>query len=344
MPSRTEYVKAAQGADIATVEQLIHDGLMGDESRQVSRFTFAGAPYYHSLGNALAREDGCLLQLREEPDRGGGISAVQITSFSGISLFPLRQQGRNIGVVYEDDHARYCRLNGLLPLVPTVSREKQTRAVFEMLDWILVTNGFSFTDTVRTWFYLDHLLDWYQEFNEVRTCFFREQGVFDRLVPASTGIGAANPWGAALICDLLAVQPKSPDVGIRTVNSPLQDSALKYASSFSRAVEIRMPTHRSLLISGTASIDAAGITLFPGESARQIERTLEVVSALLKAEGMTWHDVTRGIAYFVDMKDVALFKSLCPRFDIPAFPLTLAHADICRQNLTFEIEVDAVSV
>lgn len=342
LPSRTEHVIAAHGMDVSAVEQLVQGSMVADEFRPVSRFIFAGESYYKSLGNAVAREDGCLLQLREMTGSGGGISSIQVTSISGPSLFPLRQQGRNIGVVYEDEDARYCRLSGLLPLVLAASREEQTRAVLEMMEWILLTNGFTFTDTVRTWFYLDHLLDWYREFNEVRTGFFSERGIFDRLVPASTGIGATNPWGAALICDLLAVQPKSQDIVIRAVDSPLQDSALKYASSFSRAVEIRMPSHRTLMISGTASIDGAGNTQYPGESGRQIERTLEVVTALLKAEGMDWNDVTRGIAYFVDMKDIAAFKSLCSRFDMPLFPLALAHADICRHSLTFEIEVDAV--
>lgn len=335
---------AAHGVDVTSLEEFVHDSLTTNESRQISRFTFAKNSLYLSLGKSIAREDGCLLRLREKPGQAGGISSIQTTSLSGTSLFPLRQQGRNIGVIYEDEFARYCRISGLLPLILAASREEQTRAVLEMMEWILATNNFSFTDTVRTWFYLDHLLDWYQEFNEVRTGFFRERGIFEKLVPASTGIGAANPWGAGLICDLLAVQPKSTEVGIRAVDSPLQDSALKYASSFSRAVEINMPSHRTLLISGTASIDEAGKTLHVQAPERQIEKTLEVVAALLKAYGMAWSDVTRGIAYFVDMADCVVFNALCARHDIPPFPLALAHADICRHDLSFELEVDAVKV
>jgi enamine deaminase RidA (YjgF/YER057c/UK114 family) len=342
LPSRTESVLTACGQDAVGLEQWLHDELMVDHTRPVSRFVFAGEPYFQALGKAYQQEDGTLLRHKEEGRQKEAIFSVQATAITGANLFPLRQEGRNVGVVYEDDEARYCRLSGVIPLDLTASREGQTRAVLEMLDWMLKTNGFHFTDTVRTWFYLDHLLDWYKGFNEVRTRFFEERGVFQKLVPASTGIGAANPWGAALMCDLLAVQPKSKEVKIETVISPLQNPALDYASSFSRAVEIQLPSHRSLLISGTASIDLAGRTEYVGEPARQIERTLEVVAALLKSRGMTWADVVRGIAYFADMADHKAFLAIARQVGLPVLPLAVAHADVCRHDLLFELEVDAV--
>jgi enamine deaminase RidA (YjgF/YER057c/UK114 family) len=344
LPTRTETVLTACGQDAVGLEQWLHDELMVDHIRPVSRFVFAGEPYFQALGKAYLKEDGTLLRHKEAGLQEGGISSVQATAITGVELFGLRQDGRNVGVVYEDDDARYCRLSGVIPLDLTASREAQTRAVLEMLDWMLVTNGFQFTDTVRTWFYLDHLLDWYKGFNEVRTRFFEERGVFHKLVPASTGIGAANPWGAALTCDLLAIQPKSANVRIAAVPSPLQNPALDYASSFSRAVEIQLPSCRSLLISGTASIDPAGKTQYEGDTARQIERTLDVVAALLESRGMTWGDVTRGIAYFADITERAAFNAIWQSRGLPVFPLALSHADVCRHDLLFELEVDAVKV
>ncbi|MEI7879281.1 MAG: hypothetical protein WCI95_00270 [bacterium] len=344
LPARTEHVITACGHDGVALEQLLHDEMMAEEAQPVSRLIFGGGRYYEALGEAYLREDGCLLRLKEATCSDGQMCAMQATAISGTSLFPLRQKGRNIGVIYEDECARYCRLTGVIPLVMTASREEQTLAVFEMLDWILTTNGFCFTDTIRTWFYLDHLLDWYKEFNDVRTRFFEVRGVFNKLVPASTGIGAANPWGAALTCDLLAIQPRTADVSIEVASSPLQDSALRYASSFSRAVEVRMPSHRSLLISGTASIDAEGKTQFAGDHTRQIERTLEVVTALLESRNMAWKDVNRGIAYFKDMEDRSIFDAICRTYGIQLFPLALSQADVCRHDLLFELEVDAVKI
>lgn len=122
----------------------------------------------------------------------------------------------------------------------------------------------------------------------------------------------------------------------------MQGSALNYRSSFSRAVEMTFPTHRSLLISGTASIDMNGKSVHMDNCGRQIDRTMQVVKALLESRGMGWNDLFRGIAYFKNMSDRPLFDKYCFDNGIQKFPLAVAHTDICRNDLLFEIEVDAV--
>ena len=58
--------------------------------------------------------------------------------------------------------------------------------------------------------YLNDLLEWYDEFNDVRTQFFTERGTFDKMVPASTGIGAGSAAGEAMVSALLAApNPRS---------------------------------------------------------------------------------------------------------------------------------------
>ncbi|MEI6564251.1 MAG: Rid family hydrolase [bacterium] len=326
-----------------SMDQYVRDKMLGEEACQVGRFVFAGSRHYESYGETSLHAEGSLMLHKGDAGKSDDEVSMQVMAVSGTPIIPIRQKGRNIGVIFEDENARYCRLSGLMPLDISASRETQARAVLEMADFILSTNGFQFTDTVRTWFYLDRLLEWYAGFNEVRTAFFKARAVFEKMVPASTGIGASNPWGAALIGDLLAIQPKSPSVHVRAVPSPLQDSALNYASSFSRAVEIKCPTYSSLLISGTASIDRVGNTVFKDDHAGQIEQTLQVVEALLRSRSMTWGDVVRGIAYFTDMTDHPIFDAACRRHGLPAFPLARARADICRHDLIFELEVDAIS-
>ncbi len=272
----------------------------------------------------------------------GSFYSMQAVALSGIIPMPVRSGGRDIGFIYEDDCARYCRLCGLLPANLTASRGGQARSVFETAAAILAQNGFSFTDTVRTWIYLDHLLEWYDDFNAVRTAFFNETGIFDHIVPASTGIGAGNPFGAAITMDVFAVQPKSPEFTVQTVASPLQNPALDYKSSFSRAVELGSPTHRRLLISGTASIAPDGKTVHPDEPEKQIRFTMNAVKAILDSRGMNWSNLVRGIAYFKDMAYLPIYKRVA--FNIPRFPLAVSHADVCRHDLFFEIEVDAVQI
>jgi enamine deaminase RidA (YjgF/YER057c/UK114 family) len=201
----------------------------------------------------------------------------------------------------------------------------------------------AFSDVLRTWFYNDNILGWYREFNDVRTTFFQEKKVFDGLLPASTGVAGRNALGAALLSGLIAV--KSEDEGLRAfeVPSPLQSAATQYGSSFSRAVELEVPDLRRLYVSGTASIDAQGNTIFLGDCAAQVRQTMEVVQAILQSRDMDWGDVTRSLVYFKRGADAPLFEQYRQENGVPAFPAIVVENDICREDLLFEIEVDAIA-
>ena len=355
---KAEVIKTAHEAEIATLRLpthsehyiTVHSGgdpnfmLRSVAQKQnaiiLSQLVFAGNQLYADFISKGA--EWPVVWLQGDACTEGSLYSTQAVALSGIIPLPVRSGGRDIGFIYEDDCARYCRLGGLLPVDLTASRGGQARSAFETAAAILAQNGFSFTDTVRTWIYLDHLLEWYDDFNAVRTEFFNETGIFDHIVPASTGIGACNPFGAAITMDVFAVQPKSPDFTVQTVASPLQNPALDYKSSFSRAVELGSSTHRNLLISGTASIAPDGKTLHPDEPEKQIRLAMDAVKAILDSRGMSWNDLVRGIAYFKDMAYLPIYKRVA--FNIPRFPLAIAHADVCRHDLFFEIEVDAVQI
>lgn len=306
------------------------------DARLLSEFVFSGTQN--------AQQPGRRVWLQGDACRDGNFYSAQAVALSGINLEPVVVDGQKMGVVYQDQHARICRLTGLVPVDKTRSRTEQAREVFELAKKSLEENGFSFSDTVRTWIYLDHLLEWYDDFNAVRTAFFNENDVFEKMVPASTGIGAANSQGAAMIMDVLAMQPLDDKLTIQSVVSPLQNPALDYKSSFSRAVELAYPTHRSLLISGTASIDPDGKTVHLDDPEKQIRLTMEVVRQILKSRGMSWRDLFRGIAYFKNMDWLPIYRTIAEEMSIPNFPLAVSHADVCRHDLLFEIEVDAVKI
>ena len=127
------------------------------------------------------------------------------------------------------------------------------------------------------------------------------------------------------------------------VPSPLQSSATQYGSSFSRAVELELPDLRRLYISGTASIDEQGKTVFIGDTAGQVRQTMEVVQAILHSREMDWGDVTRSLVYFKRGTDAPLFEKHRQENGVPPFPAITVENDICRDELLFEIEVDAVA-
>ena len=185
------------------------------------------------------------------------------------------------------------------------------------------------------------MLEWYEEFNAARTNFFNSRKVFDGLLPASTGIGARNGEGKALVAGALAIRPRTDRVHIKEIESPLQCSATEYRSSFSRAVEVELRSCRLLIISGTASIAPNGESLFADNVVKQIDRTLDVVEALLQSRGMNWGDTKRGVAYFRDLEAFSAFEACCRKRNIPRLPVLRVQLTICRDDLLFEIELDA---
>jgi enamine deaminase RidA (YjgF/YER057c/UK114 family) len=235
-------------------------------------------------------------------------------------------------------------MGGLLPESALQSPSEQARQIFEQMDLLLQSCGMEFSDVVRTWFYNESILDWYGDFNKVRDVFFHEKHVYAGQVPASTGVGGSNPGGTALTGALLAVKAKNKDVRIFTVPSPLQSSALDYGSSFSRAIEVDMPGQRRLYVSGTASIDAAGAVVHLGDPEAQVGRTMKVVHAILESRDMDWDHVTRAVAYFKHAADAHIFEEYRTQNKIPRFPAVVARNDICRDELLFEIEVDAIEI
>jgi enamine deaminase RidA (YjgF/YER057c/UK114 family) len=308
----------------------------------LSQFVFAGNQHYREFLAQTGNSGQPVVWLQGDACKDGGMYSMQAVAVSGLNPQPVRLAGRDIGFIYEDQYARYCRLRGVLPSSIKGSREEQTLSVYQNIQKILAESGFAFTEIVRTWIYLDRLLEWYGPFNTVRTDFFKTHGTFEQMVPASTGIGAANPFGAAITMDVLAVQPKTDALKIFEVTSPLQNPALDYKSSFSRAVEMDYPTHRNLLISGTASIAPDGKTVYQDDPEKQIRLTMDVIKAILASRGMAWSDLFRGIAYFKDMSYLPIYRRVAAELGIPRFPLAVSHADVCRDDLLFEIEVDAV--
>lgn len=345
-PPLTEHFITALPANGQSVQALLGEvaEILRDAGAQViSQEVFASV----DCGRALRETMENTLGPRRWPltwiDSGDqDFAGTQIWAVSGASVRTLGLRGTVAGSLFEDRYATYCRLGGLTS--PRVGQERstQTRDVLRQMEEILSRGRLQFTDTVRTWFYLDDILSWYGDFNRARDGFFRQAGVFGGLVPASTGIGAANPCGSALVAGLLAARPKNGSMTTRALPSPLQCPALDYGSSFSRAVELNLPDHRRIFVSGTASIAPEGHTIHVGDTRAQIAKTLEVVAAILESRDMQWSDVVRGIAYVRNAADVPLYQRYCAAHGLPPMPAVAMNSVICRDDLLFELEVDAV--
>jgi enamine deaminase RidA (YjgF/YER057c/UK114 family) len=333
-------IPAVKGCRPDELLRRLERGLAGQDGAQVIRESDFGL-VNAGLPKGPGRE-WPVTQVAEVSGNGRLAAGINVYSVAGVELQRLQRNGRTIGAIFEDEYARYCWLADLRPDDISLPRDVQTRKVFEMLTELLADAGMVFTDLVRTWFYLDRILDWYGDFNRVRTGYFKEQNVFGHMVPASTGVGGKNGGGAALVADAFAVKRKDSRMKIQAVPSPLQCPALDYGSSFSRAVEMATPDHRRLIVSGTAGIEPGGETAHVGDLDGQVALTMEVVEAILCSRGMGWADVVRGVAYFKNGGTLSAYDSYCRKKGLPPFPAAFVQGDICRDDLLFEIEVDAI--
>ncbi len=273
---------------------------------------------------------------------GAPLAGVQAFAVSGRPVTRVRLGHRIVGSVYEDGEARHCLLGGLGPTSLALGAPAQVQQMFGNLEWALDQAGFELGDVVRTWFYNEDILAWYGEFNRVRTAHYSRVQFRTGSLPASTGIGARNIDGAALAVAAWAVRPLAGERSFaREIASPLQCPAPAYGSSFSRAMEVESGGLRRLTVSGTASIYPGGATAWVGQIRKQIDLTMEVIVAILQSRGLDYRDVTRATAYYRDAAYRKHFADWCAERGLSAMPVVHTHSVVCRDDLLFELELDA---
>lgn len=273
---------------------------------------------------------------------GAALAGVQAFAVSGRPVTRVRLGKCVVGSVFEDGGARHCLLGGLGPTATGLPRAAQVQQTLGNLEWALEQADFKLRDVVRTWFYNDDILAWYGDFNRVRSAHYAGVGFRTGSLPASTGIGTRSPGRAALVAGAWAMQPLDAKAYAKEIGSPLQCPAPAYGSSFSRAMEVRSGGCRRLFVSGTASIRPDGLTTWVNNPAKQVALTMEVVSAILHSRVMSYCDVTRATAYFRNPMDKGYFDAWCAARELAHWPVVALQADVCRDDLLFEIELDAV--
>lgn len=275
----------------------------------------------------------------KSPDADG----IFIHALSNTNIDRLVHKNKVIASCYKTDSAELCFINGLQPTDFNQSRPQQARDIFQSIQHILKSANMELTDIVRTWFYNDDILGWYDEFNKVRTYFYKKNGVYENRIPASTGVGIFHPQKAAITAHVFALKPLVNNLKIENVTSPLQCSATSYGSTFSRAAKVIFPDYEHVYVSGTASIDDEGETVWLNDLKGQIQKTYQVVEEILKSNGMGYKDVVSGLVYLKYYENIEKFLAIQDELKLLKFPAVVTENIVCRDNLLFEIEVEAIA-
>ena len=71
---------------------------------------------------------------------------------------------------------------------------------------------------------------------------------------------------------------------------------------------------------------------------------MDVVAAILQSRAMGWGNVTRAIAYVKYPEDIPRFDQYRIDHGLESLPIITMTAEVCRDNLLFEMEAHAMSV
>jgi enamine deaminase RidA (YjgF/YER057c/UK114 family) len=209
----------------------------------------------------------------------------------------------------------------------------------------LRANGLEYRHVVRTWIYLARLLEWYGEFNEVRTAHYRPAGLGLKggpAFPASTGIQGFSDTEECLM-DLLALDSEDPDraAALPILRSARQDSSFNYGSAFSRGMTLKLEGQKTVHVSGTASINSAGASVHVGDADMQSLETLLCIAAILEEQGGSLANITSATLFCKDRRAWEAWLRVSRLLRVPHFPKVCVLADVCRSDLLVEMEAVA---
>ena len=333
--------------------QIVHERLLGSNSL----FAEIIKTREEILHDKRIDEDLPFTYLQGQPCWGEGFAGVQIRAVAP------HEPGDRVWTIYDNDipcgrgwsrnGATFLMLHSIHDFQQNPgydkSREQQTSRMFDRAERILREQSGSYRNVIRTWIFLPDILDWYAEFNQVRNAKYQQFGFIQGnstiietekiYLPASTGIQGSNPYNAAVMMDVLAVIPGSgASVKIEPTSGVKQRSPFRYGSAFSRAMSIREPNTNIILVSGTASIDEQGKSVYIGDIRSQILKTIEVVDALIAKEGASLNDICDATVFLKRPEDFEIYQKTAVECGLNGIPAVCVIADVCRDELLFELD------
>jgi enamine deaminase RidA (YjgF/YER057c/UK114 family) len=291
--------------------------------------------------------------IQGHPVWGEGLAGVIIQAVPTGQVRTLLDGDVPCGRAWHSNGAEFLMLQNItgLPDGPgeQESRVLQVRRMLDRADRVLREQGGSYRDVVRTWFYLSDILEWYSEFNKVRNEQYGEFGIMPGpgdgvlLLPASTGIQGDTRSGAAATMDLIAVtgDPATRPM-VKQLTNRGQLDAFRYGAAFSRGALIPGQVTSLFQLSGTAAIDERGKSLFPGDIRSQITCTLDKVEGLLAQIGAGLGQVSAATVFVKLPEYSAIFQEIAVERGLDGFPAVCVVADVCREELLFEIDAEAL--
>jgi enamine deaminase RidA (YjgF/YER057c/UK114 family) len=332
-----------------------------------------------SLFEGFSKPAPCLSIVAQQP-LSDNFCVVEAVYFCSVNS--------NYQIEFSDfSNLRYCLIQSpvdsflFTSSIPSYSLEtlveapiiyNQINLAFESLEKVLLSKGFSLSDVIRQWTYIEDVLrfeifgtglkQFYQIFNDVRSSYF-EKYDFKNGYMAATGIGT---FAGVITTEVLAYRKNSAfGFNVKAVTNPKQINAYNYSDSkllgtpfenfkkkatpkFERGKVLYTDTEKLVFISGTSSVVGED-TVNYDDTFKQTLTTIENIDEVLKSESLltpkldplSLSDIKFLRIYLRNKIDFALVKSYCTNV-FPNANCLCVLANICRHDLNIEIEAVAM--
>lgn len=223
--------------------------------------------------------------------------------------------------------------------------EEQTTNVLTDYEHTLSKRGETIDkNCLRTWFFVQNVDVNYAGLVKGRRENFIENNLSsDTHYIASTGIEGRRANADELVqMEAYDVEGIAPEQITYLKALSHLNPTIEYGVTFERATKVTYKDRSHIIVSGTASIDNHGNVLHIGDVARQSERLIENVEALLTEGGASLSDLQMGIVYLRDLSD---YDTVLPIFQstLPSTPLIFVQAPVCRPTWLIEMECIAIT-
>lgn len=277
---------------------------------------------------------GCGVSVVGQPPLKGEKVAACVWLQEGVDV----TQGEN--GLWHVAHGPYTTLVQTSACEPGLKSSTATRAMLADLALKLTDLGGSMLDNcLRTWLFVRDVDVNYSGVVSGRNELFALNGLSTSThFIASTGINGSHedPTVSVQMDSLsyLGIKPQQVrQIEARTHLNPTSE----YGVAFERATALDFGDRRHVYVSGTASINNRGEVVWPGDVARQTERMIENVGALLHEAECDFSHVGHLIVYLRDIADLPTVEPIFAR-RFPDIPTVMVLAPVCRPAWLIEME------
>ena len=273
-----------------------------------------------------------------------GLLAYHIKSDEELfksELIAKKREYNNQAVFSKGKNYSLLWTSNFIGMIDEFDSYKQTQDLFANLSATLHNHGLTIRNNMlRTWIFVRDVDNQYKGMVDARREYFETIGLTNQTrYIASTGIeGKSVDTKTLVTLDALSVQNIKEEQIIRMMALENLSDTIVYGVTFERGFRIRYGDRSHIYISGTASIDKDGNTIYLSDVRKQTERTLDNIEALLKPQGAMMGDMKYLIVYLRNIKHWTQIQDILVSRIPDSVAIMPVEAPVCRPNWLVEIE------